>query len=122
MSDHYKYAISRARKRPLRPVTRDASTMYTRDLISLAVARFRAIELANGMGVINDSEDVERWMGVDKIHPEESRLPPVVWTSDALVITLSESLDGYASGTYFVRCHNSTFEEYFKVIKIDGIR
>eukprot|EP00972_Heterocapsa_arctica_P036305 5342693-Heterocapsa_arctica.AAC.1 len=47
MLDHYKYVISRARKRPLRPVTRDASTMYTRDMISLAVARYRAIELAN---------------------------------------------------------------------------
>eukprot|EP00972_Heterocapsa_arctica_P070469 10409345-Heterocapsa_arctica.AAC.1 len=77
MFDHYKYAISRARKRHLRPITRDASTMYTRDLISLAVAHFRAIELANGIGVINDADDVERWMGVDKVHPEESRLPPV---------------------------------------------
>eukprot|EP00972_Heterocapsa_arctica_P008882 1303505-Heterocapsa_arctica.AAC.1 len=38
MFGHYKYAISRVRKKPLRPVIRDASTMYTRDLISLAVA------------------------------------------------------------------------------------
>lgn len=28
------------------------------------------------------------------------------------------SLDGYVSGTYFVKCYNSTFEKYFKVIKI----
>eukprot|EP00972_Heterocapsa_arctica_P034379 5063252-Heterocapsa_arctica.AAC.1 len=64
-------------KKPLRFVTRDASTMYTRDLISLAVARYRAIELAAGLGVINDADDVERWMGVEKLHPAESRLPPV---------------------------------------------
>eukprot|EP00972_Heterocapsa_arctica_P064858 9572725-Heterocapsa_arctica.AAC.1 len=67
--------------------------MYIRDLVSLAIARFRAIELANGTGVINDADDVDKWTGVIKIHPEESRLPPVVWTSDALIITLSESLD-----------------------------
>jgi hypothetical protein len=71
--------------------------MYTRDLISLAVARFRAIELANGDGVINDADDVEKWSGVREIHPKESRLLPVVWTSDSLVITLKESDDGYAS-------------------------
>ncbi|MGB0427955.1 MAG: PEP/pyruvate-binding domain-containing protein, partial [Flavobacteriales bacterium] len=28
------------------------------------------------------------------------------------------SLEGYASGTYFIKCYNNTFEEYFKVIKI----
>jgi hypothetical protein len=28
------------------------------------------------------------------------------------------SLDGYVSGTYFVKCYNSTFEKYFKVIKL----
>lgn len=32
------------------------------------------------------------------------------------------SLDGYGSGTYIVKCYNSTFEKYFRVIKIDGIR
>eukprot|EP00972_Heterocapsa_arctica_P083853 12356699-Heterocapsa_arctica.AAC.1 len=82
MVDDYRYAISRVRKRPLRPVTRDPNTMYTRDLISVAVARFRAIELANGTGVINDPDDSEQWMGVDKIHPMESRKLPVVWTTD----------------------------------------
>lgn len=32
------------------------------------------------------------------------------------------SLDGFVSGTYFVRCYNSTFDKHFKVIKIFGIR
>lgn len=32
------------------------------------------------------------------------------------------SLDGYASGAYFVRCYNSTFEKRFKVIKVYGVR
>eukprot|EP00972_Heterocapsa_arctica_P009620 1418058-Heterocapsa_arctica.AAC.1 len=71
--------------------------MYTRDLISLAVARFRAIELANGTGVINDADDVEQWMGVDEIHPEESRKLPVLWTNDGYVITLLSDPDGFAS-------------------------
>lgn len=32
------------------------------------------------------------------------------------------SLEGYDSGIYFVKCYNSTFEKYFKVIKIYGVR
>ena len=32
------------------------------------------------------------------------------------------SLDSFASGTYFVKCYNSTFEKHFKVIKIYSIR
>lgn len=31
-------------------------------------------------------------------------------------------LDDYASGTYFVKCYNSTFEKYFKVVKIEDLR
>jgi hypothetical protein len=95
--ENYIYAVSRVRKRPVRPVSRDPYTMYTRDLISLAVARYRALELVSGDGVINDIDDVDRWNGVQKIHPKESRSPPVVWTSDGMIITLSASADGYAS-------------------------
>eukprot|EP00972_Heterocapsa_arctica_P062978 9290690-Heterocapsa_arctica.AAC.1 len=93
----YRYAISRIRKKPLRPVTRDPNTMYAKDIISLAVARFRAIELANGNGVINDPADIEQWMGVDEVHPMESRKLPVVWTSNGYVITLRSDPDGFAS-------------------------
>lgn len=32
------------------------------------------------------------------------------------------SLEDYTSGTYFVRCYNSTFEKRFKVIKVYGAR
>lgn len=32
------------------------------------------------------------------------------------------SLQGYDSGTYFVKCFNSTFEKNFKVVKINGSR
>jgi hypothetical protein len=28
------------------------------------------------------------------------------------------SLDGYVSGTYFIKCYNSNFEKHFKVVKI----
>eukprot|EP00972_Heterocapsa_arctica_P018322 2705616-Heterocapsa_arctica.AAC.1 len=44
----YSYAIKKIRTKALRPVIRDPNTMYARDLMSRAVARFRAIELANG--------------------------------------------------------------------------
>jgi hypothetical protein len=32
------------------------------------------------------------------------------------------SLENYPSGTYIVKCYNSSFEKYFKVIKIYGLR
>ncbi len=32
------------------------------------------------------------------------------------------SLQGYASGTYVVKCYNAAFEKYFKVIKVNGNR
>eukprot|EP00972_Heterocapsa_arctica_P050773 7463396-Heterocapsa_arctica.AAC.1 len=71
--------------------------MYSKDLISQAVARFRAIELANGHGLINYPADIEQWMGVEEIHPMESRKLPVVWTNNGYVITLRSYPDGFAS-------------------------
>jgi len=32
------------------------------------------------------------------------------------------SLDGYFSGTYFIKCYNNTFEKHFKVVKIYGVQ
>eukprot|EP00972_Heterocapsa_arctica_P021742 3197989-Heterocapsa_arctica.AAC.1 len=64
--------------------------------MSQAVARFRAIELANGCGLVNDSDDSELWMGVQAIHPMESRKLPVIWTNNGYVITLSSDPDGFA--------------------------
>eukprot|EP00972_Heterocapsa_arctica_P039441 5809108-Heterocapsa_arctica.AAC.1 len=61
--------------------------------MSLAVARFRAIELANGHGVMNDPADAQPWMGVEEIHPIESRKLPVVWTNNGDVITLRSDPD-----------------------------
>eukprot|EP00972_Heterocapsa_arctica_P091143 13448784-Heterocapsa_arctica.AAC.1 len=47
----YSYAIKKIRTKAPRPVIRDPNTMYAKDLMSRAVARFRAIELANGRGL-----------------------------------------------------------------------
>eukprot|EP00972_Heterocapsa_arctica_P063696 9399565-Heterocapsa_arctica.AAC.1 len=68
----YRYASKEIRKRAPRPVIRDPNTMYAKDLMSQAVARFRAIELANGRGLVNDPADTELWMGVESVHPMES--------------------------------------------------
>eukprot|EP00972_Heterocapsa_arctica_P006410 939388-Heterocapsa_arctica.AAC.1 len=70
--------------------------MYAKDLMSRAVARFRAIELANDRGLINDPEDTELWMGVENVHPKESRKLPVTWTNNGYVITLRSDPDGFA--------------------------
>eukprot|EP00972_Heterocapsa_arctica_P045178 6670205-Heterocapsa_arctica.AAC.1 len=65
--------------------------------MSRAVARFRAIELANGRGLVNGPEDTELWMGVENVHPMESRKLPVIWTNNGYVITLRSDPDGFAS-------------------------
>eukprot|EP00972_Heterocapsa_arctica_P051016 7497609-Heterocapsa_arctica.AAC.1 len=64
--------------------------------MSSAVARFRAIELANGRGLVNDPEDTELRMGVENVHPTESRKLPVIWTNNGYVITLRSDPDGFA--------------------------
>eukprot|EP00972_Heterocapsa_arctica_P070545 10421343-Heterocapsa_arctica.AAC.1 len=61
----YSYAIKTMRTKAPRPVILDPNTMYARDLMSRAVARFRAIDLANGRGLVNDPEDTELWLGVE---------------------------------------------------------
>eukprot|EP00972_Heterocapsa_arctica_P101695 14984437-Heterocapsa_arctica.AAC.1 len=47
-----------------------------------AIARYRAIELANGDGLLSDSSDVEPWHGVALTHPNECRKPPLIWESN----------------------------------------
>eukprot|EP00972_Heterocapsa_arctica_P038800 5718056-Heterocapsa_arctica.AAC.1 len=61
-----------------------------------AVARFRAIELANGRGLVNAPEDTELWMGVENVHPKESRKLPDIWTNNGYVITLQSDPGGLA--------------------------
>eukprot|EP00972_Heterocapsa_arctica_P007343 1070531-Heterocapsa_arctica.AAC.1 len=70
--------------------------MYAKDLMSQAVARVRAIELANGRGLVNDPADIELWMGVESVHPMESRKLPVIRTNNGYVITLRSDPDGFA--------------------------
>eukprot|EP00972_Heterocapsa_arctica_P103677 15279460-Heterocapsa_arctica.AAC.1 len=61
--------------------------------MSQAVARFRAIQLANGRGLVNDPADTELCMGVETIHPMESRKLSVIWTTNGYVITLRSDPD-----------------------------
>eukprot|EP00972_Heterocapsa_arctica_P026557 3910639-Heterocapsa_arctica.AAC.1 len=36
-------------------------------------------------------------MGVENVHPKESRKLPIIWTNNGYVITLRSDPDGYAS-------------------------
>eukprot|EP00972_Heterocapsa_arctica_P078767 11614798-Heterocapsa_arctica.AAC.1 len=65
----YSYALKKIRAKAPRPVVRDPNPMYAKDLMSQAVARFRAIELANSRGLVNDPADTELWMGVERSSP-----------------------------------------------------
>ena len=53
------------------------------NLRSYAAARCKAIQLANGVGLLSDDkEDAECWEGA-AVHTNESRLLPVGWTKDS---------------------------------------
>eukprot|EP00972_Heterocapsa_arctica_P005673 837394-Heterocapsa_arctica.AAC.1 len=84
----YRYARDKIRTKSLKPVVRNPNKIHLRDLMSHAVARFRAIALANGRGLVNDPNVTEMWRGVEKIDPKESRKLPIVWTNDGYFITL----------------------------------
>eukprot|EP00972_Heterocapsa_arctica_P065976 9734747-Heterocapsa_arctica.AAC.1 len=53
----YRYAINRERDKPLRVVNRVDGGEHIVDWTTYAVARYRAIELANGDGFLNDPAD-----------------------------------------------------------------
>eukprot|EP00972_Heterocapsa_arctica_P043156 6362802-Heterocapsa_arctica.AAC.1 len=77
------YAIYQVRDKPPRTVVRVDGGNNITDWTSYAIARYRAIELANGDGLLSDPTDVEPWRGVDLVHPKECRRPPLIWESDA---------------------------------------
>eukprot|EP00972_Heterocapsa_arctica_P005140 764616-Heterocapsa_arctica.AAC.1 len=58
-----------------------------------AVACFRAIDLANGLGSVYDIDDTELRDGVWRLDLNESRRPPIVWTSRGHVINLLSDTD-----------------------------
>eukprot|EP00972_Heterocapsa_arctica_P091340 13476657-Heterocapsa_arctica.AAC.1 len=93
----YRYARDQIRTYLPKPVVRNPNGINLKDLMSHAVARFRAIELANGRGLVNDPYDTEMWRGVEKIDPKENRKLPVIWTNNGYVIILRSDPDGFAS-------------------------
>ena len=50
------------------PITEEQKTISIR---SYATARFAAIQLANGKGLIDDEDDMDEWEGSDS-HPNEN--------------------------------------------------
>eukprot|EP00972_Heterocapsa_arctica_P020758 3058988-Heterocapsa_arctica.AAC.1 len=82
--------------KPPRTVVRVDGGNNITDWTSYAMARYRAIELANGDGLLSDPTDVEPWRGVDPVHPKECRRPPLVWESGAVTSFVPDP-DGHAS-------------------------
>eukprot|EP00972_Heterocapsa_arctica_P035571 5234906-Heterocapsa_arctica.AAC.1 len=79
---HYLYAIddnSQLRDKPPKAVNKIDGGHNIGDWTSYAVARYRAIELANGDGLMNDPTDVEKWRGADASHPNDNRKTPLIW-------------------------------------------
>ncbi|MCP4889783.1 MAG: hypothetical protein GY904_24650, partial [Planctomycetaceae bacterium] len=63
--------------------------------MSLAIARHRAIDLANGEGIVDD-DDLGDWDGVPKTHDNDDRRDSIVWTENGATVIVSAA-DGYAS-------------------------
>ena len=62
---------------------------------SLAIARYRAIELANGGGIV-DNDDPGDWCGVPHHHCNDDRRSAIVWSDESATFILQGS-DGYAA-------------------------
>eukprot|EP00972_Heterocapsa_arctica_P078065 11514413-Heterocapsa_arctica.AAC.1 len=73
---HYRYAIKNIKTVLPKPVVRNPDDVNIVDVVSYAVAGYRAIELANGEGLVNDTSDTELWRGVQDIDPNECRRLP----------------------------------------------
>eukprot|EP00972_Heterocapsa_arctica_P037937 5584009-Heterocapsa_arctica.AAC.1 len=66
----YRYAIQNMRIVLPRPIVRNPFVdVNIVDVVSYAVARYRAIELANGKGLVSDTCDTEVWRGVPDVDP-----------------------------------------------------
>eukprot|EP00972_Heterocapsa_arctica_P097035 14316122-Heterocapsa_arctica.AAC.1 len=102
----YGYAAERIRYEMPPPISRDPNDVIINQTVAYAVARFRAIELANGYGLVQDREDTELWRGVEDVDPNESRKLPVIWTED-YVTSFRGDPDRYASYGR-VRWHGSS--------------
>ena len=61
-----------------------------------ANARRKAIDLAEGRGVIDDEDDQTPWEGVPHIDKNEVRKRPLIWESGT-VLRFADDSDGYAS-------------------------
>ena len=66
-----------------------------RSAMSLAIARHRAVELADGGGIV-DNDDFDDWKGVPRTHENDDRRDTIVWTTVGAKVIVS-ACDGYAS-------------------------
>ena len=74
------------------PITEEQKTISIR---SYATARFAAIQLANGKGLIDDEDDMDEWEGSDS-HPNENRKNPIIWLEDnALLLATADKYAPY---------------------------
>ena len=73
------------------PVSKDYSEKSLRDY---AIARFAAIQLANGKGLINDNDDKSEWEGSD-IQQNDNRRNPIIWLDKSVLLV--EAADEFAA-------------------------
>ena len=72
------------------PVDRDYSEKSLRDY---AIARFAAIQLADGKGLISDNDDKSEWEG-SAIKQNDNRRNPIIWLDKSVLLV--EAADEFA--------------------------
>ena len=83
-------AASKTRLDPFPP------DMAAFNLKHFANARRKAVDLADGVGLLDDPEDTKPWEGVPCVSKNEVRRKPLLWEGD-VVLRFVDDLDGQAS-------------------------
>ena len=64
------------------PITEDYKKRSVR---AYATARFAAIQLAKGRGLINDKADIDEWEG-SEVHADENRKNLIIWLDESAIL------------------------------------
>ena len=64
------------------PIAEDYKKISVR---AYATARFSAIQLAKGRGLISDKADTDEWDG-SEVHPNENRKNPIIWLEESAIL------------------------------------
>ena len=67
------------------PITEDYKQI---SVLAYATARFSAIQLAKGRGLISDKADTDEWDG-SEVHPNENRKNPIIWLEESAILLVA---------------------------------